>query len=182
MRDGSEVECGCGCGCDDAGARALESDPSDCSTSCHSSHLLPDSGELQTGSRESRGWSRSPCDSLLLLPRRGLSLTAIRYTWMKSDERGYHQAKIAFVSDLEGGSVSHINLVCATALVRPLPPPRSATLAPPPLTAAAAAAAAAAASPRMPCGSLSTTDGSEGEGRRRSEATRSRSLSPRGPS
>ncbi|GAA5954654.1 hypothetical protein JCM8115_004652 [Rhodotorula mucilaginosa] len=35
---------------------------------------------------------------------------------MQSDDRAYHQAKIAFVSDLEGGSVSHINLVCATAL------------------------------------------------------------------
>ncbi|GAA5990615.1 hypothetical protein JCM10908_003156 [Rhodotorula pacifica] len=33
---------------------------------------------------------------------------------MRSD--GYHEAKVAFVSDLEGGSVSHINLVCSTAL------------------------------------------------------------------
>lgn len=32
--------------------------------------------------------------------------------------QGYHEAKIAFVSDLEGGSVTRINLVCATAIVR----------------------------------------------------------------
>ncbi|POY76079.1 hypothetical protein BMF94_0802 [Rhodotorula taiwanensis] len=30
--------------------------------------------------------------------------------------QGYHEAKIAFVSDLEGGSVTRINLVCATAI------------------------------------------------------------------
>ncbi|GAA5867727.1 hypothetical protein JCM3774_003393 [Rhodotorula dairenensis] len=33
---------------------------------------------------------------------------------MRPDD--YRQAKVAFVSDLEGGSVSHINSVCATAL------------------------------------------------------------------
>jgi hypothetical protein len=126
VRDGSEVECGCGCG-DDAGARALESDSSNCSTSCHVVLFCATRGKLQVDERADESNSPSFRFAASLLPRTPATL----YARMQSDDRAYHQAKIAFVSDLEGGSVSHINLVCATALVRPHSPPFGYTLAPP---------------------------------------------------